>query len=101
MKKRIFTIFLICALLLSALPVTAGAAEIGFADVPEGSTFYENVCQAVEAGVMVGQTAERFGVRSQLTRLAALIIACRVNGIYETGKSPVLTDGSGDCLAPV
>ncbi len=100
MKKRIFSIVLIFAVLLSALPVTACAAEVGFSDVPEGSTFYENVCQAVEAGVMVGQTAERFGVRGQLTRLAALIIACRVNGIYETGKSPVLTDESGDYLAP-
>lgn len=100
MKKQIASTALICALLLTAFLVPACAAEVGFSDVPEGSTFYDNVRQAVESGVMVGQTPERFGVRGQLTRLAALIIACRVNGIYETGKPPVLTDESGDYLAP-
>ncbi len=103
MRKRILSACLLLALLLALAPTAlmAGADGLvcGFEDVPAGSTFAANVQAAYDLGLMIGQTETHFGVRSNLSRLAALILACRVHSIYETGYDEIAPE-NGDWLTP-
>ena len=99
MKKRVFTAVLCLTMILSISMIPANAATAGlhnfkktqsyttgqFADVPANNTFAKNIQTAYEYGVMNGSSANVFGVKDNITRLAAVIIACRLHSIYNTG----------------
>jgi len=111
LKKRIASAFL-CLVLCLSIPVNSALAAGGslsnfarsksyspgqFSDVPASSTFSDNVSTSYELGIMQGQSQTSFGINRNITRLASLIIACRLNSIYFTGKETIETDsGSGD-----
>lgn len=108
MKRRILSILLASAMILSACPVWAGAVERGldnfrpantytqgqYADVPADNAFAENVKASYEYGLMQGY-GTTFGIANDITRLASIIVACRINSIYETGANNIETTYSG------
>ncbi len=102
MAKRCAAVLLTLVLIFSAIPA-AGAASTGsldnfrtvnryvsgqYKDVPSAHTFAENIKTAYELGLMQGY-GNTFGLTSNITRLAGIIIACRVHAIYTLGKNPV------------
>ena len=66
-----------------------------YADIPAGSTFAENVKTAYEFNIMQGY-GDRFGAADNITRLASVIIACRLHAIYHTGVNDIDTRYEGD-----
>ena len=108
MKMKISALLLTLVMLLS-LTVPAFAAAEGldhfqrtmeytagqYADVPVGSTFAENVKTAYEFNIMQGY-GERFGAADDITRLASVIIACRLHAIYHTGVNDIDARYEGD-----
>ncbi|MBR3640536.1 MAG: trypsin-like peptidase domain-containing protein, partial [Oscillibacter sp.] len=75
---------------LSSFQKTQTYAAGQYADVPAGSTFAANVQTAYEYGIMQGY-GETFGVTGNITRLASVIIACRLHRIYSVGVNDVET----------
>ena len=63
-------------------------AEGQYSDVPPGHTFSENVKAGYEFDIMQGY-GMTFAVDSNITRLASIIIACRLNCIYDEGANRV------------
>ena len=63
-------------------------AEGQYSDVPVGHTFSENVKAGYEFDIMQGY-GTTFAVDSNITRLASIIIACRLNCIYDEGANRV------------
>jgi len=59
-----------------------------YSDVPSVHTFAANVRTAYEFGLMQGY-GDSFGITSDITRLASIIIACRVHSIYMTGSNSI------------
>ncbi|MBR4869589.1 MAG: S-layer homology domain-containing protein, partial [Oscillospiraceae bacterium] len=59
-----------------------------YADVPATHTFSENAKAAYEYNIMQGY-GTTFGVSSNITRLASIIIACRLNCIYYNGVNNI------------
>ena len=57
-------------------------------------TFTENVRAGYEFGIMQGY-GTRFGINDNITRLASIIIACRLNCIYYDGSNHIDTTYSG------
>jgi len=57
-------------------------------------TFTENVQTGYELGIMQGY-GTRFGINDNITRLASIIIACRLNCIYHDGSNHIDTTYSG------
>lgn len=109
MKKRFLCLLMSFCLLSGAVlfPMAAEAAGLEnfsasrtytqgqFLDVPASNVFADNVETAYELGLMQGESSSYFGTGEHLTRLAALIIACRLNVIYNTGKDTVESDYTG------
>jgi hypothetical protein len=103
MKKRLLSLLLSLCLLSGAclFPLTAKAEGLEnfsaertyvrgqFTDVSLKSTFADNVETAYELGLMQGESTAYFGVKDNLTRLEALIIACRIHSIYNTGSDTI------------
>lgn len=102
MKKRLLSILMSACMLTLALcfPATAQAASIDhfqktntyvtgqYSDVPGSHTFSENVRAGYEYGIMKGY-GSTFGVANSITRMASIIVACRLNSIYETGANDI------------
>lgn len=107
MKHRITALLLAACLALPFAPDALAANPFGrfvrqneytpgqFADVPEGSALEDNVRTAWEYGLMKGQSEDCFGAGESLSRTAALIIACRVSSLYETGRDTIEADCPG------
>ncbi len=107
MKHRMTALFLAACLALLLAPAALAAAPLGrfsaqneyipgqFSDVPEGSALEDSVRTAWEYGLMKGQSETSFGPAEPLSRTAALIIACRVNSLYETGQDTIEADYPG------
>ena len=57
-------------------------------------TFTENVQTGYELGIMQGY-GNRFGINDNITRLATIIIACRINCIYTYGSNNIDATYSG------
>lgn len=99
--KRITTLFLALALVLSIMP-TALAFDTTrtytpgqFTDVPANSWCADNVRIVYESGIMNGATATTFGVNGTMSVAQAVVIACRIHADYHqkeiiihTGASP-------------
>lgn len=102
MKKRCFSFILAMCMICTLLPVSAIAAGASldnfqktltytagqYADVPATNTFSENVKAAYEYNIMQGY-GTTFGVSNNITLLASIIIACRLNCIYNTGVNNI------------
>lgn len=111
LKKRMISAILCLALCLS-IPLNTAMAAGGslsnfarsksyspgqFSDVPASSNFSDNVSTSYELGIMQGQSQTNFGINRNITRLASLIIACRLNSIYYNGVGTIEADsGSSD-----
>ena len=65
-----------------------------YSDVPANHTFAENAKAGYEYNIMQGYGSS-FGVSSNITRLASIIIACRLNCIYYDGSNHIDTTYSG------
>ena len=99
MKKRLMSAILCLAMILTIGVIPASAATAGlhnfkktqtytvgqFNDVSADNTFAANIKTAYEYGIMNGGSESVFGVKDNITRLAAVIIACRLHSIYNTG----------------
>ncbi len=59
-----------------------------YSDVPSTHTFSENAKAAYEFDIMQGY-GSTFGVGNNITRLASIIIACRLNCIYHEGANNI------------
>ena len=104
MKKNLRRLIaLVLALVMAlSLAVSASAANPGlenftkaltytpgqYADVPATHTFSENAKAAYEYNIMQGY-GTTFGVSNNITRLASIIIACRLNCIYYNGVNNI------------
>ena len=104
MKKsfRRLVALLLSAVMALSLAVSASAANPGlenftkaltytpgqYADVPASHTFSENAKAAYEYNIMQGY-GTTFGVSNNITRLASIIIACRLNCIYYNGVNNI------------
>ena len=81
MKKRLQRVFvcgLLCALLAASVPAPASAA--GFDDVPADHWAADAIDRAVDLGLFQGQTADRFGLGTPMTRGAFVTALCRLFG---------------------
>ena len=109
MLKKVTALFLVLLLSSTSFPVMASAAEVGslnnfqiinsytqgqYKDVPETNTFAANIKTAYEYGLMQGY-GESFGITSNITRMASIIIACRIHAIYTSGKNSIESQYSG------
>ena len=65
-----------------------------YSDVPSTHTFSENAKAAYEFDIMQGY-GSTFGVGNNITRLASIIIACRLNCIYFSGVNNIDATYSG------
>lgn len=101
MRKRIASLGLAMALVLSLLSTAALAAEGGlanfrqvnsyadgtFTDVAAGSWFAGNVKSAYELDLMKGTSATAFSPDGSITVGSAIALACRLHSIYHTGSA--------------
>ena len=81
MKRRLQGILagvVLCALLAAVLPAPAAAAD--FQDVPDSHWAAEPIGRAADLGLIQGQTADRFGLGSPMTRGAFVTVLCRLFG---------------------
>lgn len=109
MKKRLISLLMSVSLIAGAclFPATAKAAGLEnfsasktytrgqFSDVAVTNTFADNVQTAYELGLMQGESSNYFGVKENLSRLAALIVACRINAIYTAGSDAIESTYTG------
>ena len=63
-------------------------------DVPATNTFSDNVKAGFEYGLMQGY-GSTFGIGNNITRLASIIVACRINAIYTTGSNNIESTYTG------
>lgn len=99
--RRFLAAFLVCGVLLSAVPAAAQAASAGFsnfqkvneytsqtfADVAAGKWYEESVQIAYELNLVKGSSAAAFSPDGRITVGAALALACRLHSIYHTGSA--------------
>ena len=90
--KRVLSVFLAFAILLSVLPV-AGAS--GFSDVNSGSWYYDAVEYAVDNGLMNGVGGGRFEPDTQMSRAMLVTVLWRYAGSPEEGESVFLDVEAG------
>lgn len=106
--KRFISLFLTACMLVSVLTIPANAASAGmdnfkvkntytqgqYTDVPATNTFAQNIQTGYEYGIMQGY-GNTFGISNNITRLASIIIACRLNCIYYYGEDNITSTYSG------
>lgn len=91
--RRLCACVLLCALLLTALPVPAAAASTGFSDVPESNWAADAIRRAGELGLFQGDSRGRFGLGNTMTRGAFAVVLCRMFGWeLETPEEGSYTD---------
>ena len=92
MRKRIFTMLLVMALIASVLAVPAMAASDStsnfvrsktyaagtFSDVKTSSVFYDNIAALYEYGLSVGKEDGTFGPQDSVTVGQIIIFASRI-----------------------
>ena len=100
MKKRLFSILLILALLCSLLPQAALSARAEgapvFEDVPEDAYYKKAVDWAVENGITSGTTATTFSPKKTCTRAEVMTFLWAAAGREKTNAENPFTDISAD-----
>lgn len=109
MAKRISAGLLAFLMIAISLSTTVSAANVGsldnfqktntyyqgqYTDVPETNAFAANVSTAFEYGIMQGY-GTTFGITNNITRMASIIIACRIHAIYTSGQNNIETQFTG------
>lgn len=74
---------LLTAAALTAMAAAPASAAGPFRDLPAGYWAADDINQAVQLGLVQGETADRFGVGHPMTRAAFVMMLCRVFG-WET-----------------
>jgi len=100
MKKRLFSLLLVLALILAALPLTALAAGTldnftekrsyptgKFADVTTDKWFFDNVKRGYELGLIDGRAEDTFGPDLFITYAETIKLAACLHSIYYTGSA--------------
>ena len=96
MKKRLVSIFLAVALLLSSLPMSAFAASgISFKDVAANSWYHDAVRYVQENGIMSGIGNGLFSPETTLTRAQLCQIIYNMEGKPSAGSSNFSDVGAG------
>ncbi|HEU4964769.1 MAG TPA: S-layer homology domain-containing protein [Bacilli bacterium] len=85
-------------LVLAAGVETEGASE-SFADVNDGDWHHDYVAAAVEAGIVNGISADKFGPNDLLTREQMAVMFVRSLGVDVTGKGTELTFADKDSIS--
>ncbi len=100
MKKRLFSILLVLALLCSLLPQAALSARAEcapvFEDVPEDAYYKKAVDWAVENGITSGTTATTFSPKKTCTRAEVMTFLWAAAGREKTDAENPFTDISAD-----
>lgn len=108
MKKRAISTLMCLCMVSSLFTLPASAVDAGlenfqksqvyspgqYSDVPFSNAFSENVKAGYEYGIMQGY-GSTFGVADNITRLASIIIACRLNCIYYNGFNNITDNYTG------
>ena len=95
MKKRILSL-LLCAVMLLALVPTVFATN-PFTDVKETDYFYDPVLWAVENGITIGISADKFGPNVNCTRAQVVTFLWRANGSLKSKiQNPFVDVKRGD-----
>ena len=100
MKKRLFSLLLVLALILAALPLTALAAGTldnftekrsypagKFADVTTDKWFFDNVKRGYELGLIDGRTEDSFGPDLNITIAETIKLSACLHSIYYNGSA--------------
>ena len=97
MKKRVFSLLLAFALLLSVPALAASDSTENFvrtrtysgqfSDLSPASTFYDNVAALYEYGLSVGKTNGTFGLQDSVTVGQVVIFSARIRSLYRTGDA--------------
>ncbi|MEE0509904.1 MAG: S-layer homology domain-containing protein [Peptococcaceae bacterium] len=93
MKKKLLSLCVMAALVLSLFPTASLAAEnddaaLPFQDVSADDWFYDPVTYAYEQGLMTGTSADTFAPNTAMTRGMIVSVLYRLEG------SPALSDGN-------
>ncbi len=86
MKKRALSLLLAVLMLVTALPLTASAANMTFTDVPESAWYYAEVKKAVEMDLINGKPGNIFAPEENLTYAEAVKLAAAMNQKFNTGN---------------
>ena len=89
--KRIISIVLLSALLLTAMSFTASAAS-GFSDVPAGSWYEKAVLWATKQGIATGVSEGKFGPNQPVTRGQVVTMLWRMEGSPKASGSGGFSD---------
>ena len=95
-SKRVLSLVLTLCLalsLLTALSISAVAAELPFTDVPASAWYYADVKTAYESGLINGSSATTYSPNNNLTYAEAIKLAACMHQLYTT-KAVTLTNGS-------
>lgn len=78
MKRKLFSLVLAVAMLLSVATAASAARASDFQDVPEGSWFYNAVDHVVSKGYFNGVSATSFAPYNSMTRAMAVTVLARM-----------------------
>lgn len=101
MSKKILSLLLAFAILLSVMPTVALAAGAGlgnfkktetytdgrFSDVPKAAWYADTVQTAYELNLVKGVSDTTYNPSGNITIAATLALACRIHSIYQTGEA--------------
>lgn len=81
MKKRLMSLGLCILLVCSILPLSAGATNLPFKDIPSDYFAYDAIEYVYENGIMNGMSDTAFGPDSYFTRAMFVTILGRMHGV--------------------
>lgn len=94
MKKPLLICIIILVIALS-VPFGASAEETGFrfTDVPQDAWFYDDVCRAVDSGLINGMSETRFAPDENITVAAVIKLAACLHQLDNEGKVTLTSGG--------
>lgn len=100
MKKKVLSLILALAMVISLAPLTFAADAKGlenfkkvntyesgkFSDISSGDWYYGNVVSAYETGLVKGSSENSFNPKGNITVAETIALASRLHNIYSGGK---------------
>ncbi len=93
MKKRVLSLLLAVLMLVTALPMSASAADLPFRDVASDAWYYADVKSAYEKELINGKSADTFAPDDNLTYAETAKLAAAMSQRYWSGVV-TLTNGT-------
>jgi len=84
--KKLLSIFLTIAMLMSMTTIVSADSGNPFVDVPEDAWYHDEVMKAVDTGIINGKTATEFKPDDLLTYAEAVKLAACMSQVYLHGK---------------